>query len=53
VTELLTYECLTDALLADANEEDNTKVTRFANYLRIVLAGSETEVNKAAAKVLG
>ena len=34
-------------------EEDPTKLTRFANYLRIVLPGSDPLITELAAKALG
>jgi len=40
--------------LIDIDGEDNTnKITRFANYLRIVLPGTDPQVSELAAKALG
>jgi serine/threonine-protein kinase mTOR len=42
-------------MVGDSNRggEDTTKVTRFANYLRIVLPGQDTQITLLAAKALG
>jgi FKBP12-rapamycin complex-associated protein len=37
----------------DSGEENNTKVTRFANYLRILLPGIEPQISVLAARTLG
>jgi FKBP12-rapamycin complex-associated protein len=37
----------------DSGEENTTKVTRFANYLRSLLPGVEPQVTILAAKTLG
>jgi FKBP12-rapamycin complex-associated protein len=37
----------------DGGEESTTKVTRFANYLRIVLPGQDPQITLLAAKALG
>ncbi|KAI9341262.1 armadillo-type protein [Zopfochytrium polystomum] len=42
-----------DKLIDFDGEENTTKVTRFANYLRIVLPGSDPQVTVLAAKTLG
>ncbi|KAJ3373228.1 phosphatidylinositol kinase- protein kinase tor1 [Kappamyces sp. JEL0680] len=39
--------------LIDLDSEENTKVTRFANYLRSLLPGTEPQVTIMAAKTLG
>ena len=39
--------------LIDIDGEDNTKISRFANYLRIVLPGTDPQVSELAAKALG
>ena len=43
-----------DALIdLDSGEENTTKVTRFANYLRMLLPGTEPQISVLAAKSLG
>ncbi|KAI9026899.1 armadillo-type protein [Hyaloraphidium curvatum] len=42
-----------DALIDFDGEDNNTKVTRFANYLRLVLPGSDGPTMVLAAKSLG
>ena len=37
----------------DSGEENTTKVTRFANYLRMLLPGSDPQISVLAAKSLG
>jgi FKBP12-rapamycin complex-associated protein len=37
----------------DSGEENTTKVTRFANYLRIMLPGIEPQITVLTAKALG
>ncbi len=37
----------------EIGEEDPTQLTRFANYLRIVLPGNEPHITELAAKALG
>jgi hypothetical protein len=39
--------------LIDLNAEENTKLTRFANYLRLVLPTNDVPTMIAAAKALG
>lgn len=39
--------------LIDLNAEENTKLTRFANYLRLVLPSNDVPTMMAAAKALG
>jgi len=39
--------------LIDLNAEENTKLTRFANYLRLVLPTNDVPTMVAAAKALG
>jgi len=39
--------------LIDLNAEENTKLTRFANYLRLVLPTNDMPTMVAAAKALG
>lgn len=39
--------------LIDLNAEENTKLTRFANYLRLVLPSNDVPTMIAAAKALG
>lgn len=39
--------------LIDLNAEENTKLTRFANYLRLVLPTNDVSTMIAAAKALG
>ena len=39
--------------LIDLNSEENTKLTRFANYLRLVLPTNDVPTMIAAAKALG
>ncbi len=42
-----------DKLIDFDGEENSTKVTRFANYLRSALPGSNDQVTVLAAKALG
>ncbi|KNC98625.1 uncharacterized protein SPPG_06307 [Spizellomyces punctatus DAOM BR117] len=42
-----------DKLIDFDGEENTTKITRFANYLRIVLPGSDPQITILAAKALG
>jgi FKBP12-rapamycin complex-associated protein len=42
-----------DKLIEFESEEGNTKITRFANYLRIVLPGNDVHAMTLAAKALG
>ncbi|KAI8593944.1 armadillo-type protein [Geranomyces variabilis] len=42
-----------DKLVDFEGEENTTKTTRFANYLRIVLPGSDPQITILAAKALG
>lgn len=42
-----------DALIDFDGEDNNTKVTRFANYLRLILPGSDGATMVLAAKSLG
>ncbi|BFZ53909.1 phosphatidylinositol kinase-related protein kinase tor1 [Savitreella phatthalungensis] len=42
-----------DKLIDIDGEEGNTKITRFANYLRIVLPGNDVQAMSMAAKALG
>ena len=44
---------LLDQLIDIDGEDNTTKITRFANYLRIVLPGSDPQVSELAAKALG
>ena len=39
--------------LIDLNAEESTKLTRFANYLRLVLPTNDVPTMNAAAKALG
>jgi FKBP12-rapamycin complex-associated protein len=39
--------------LIDLDSEENTKVTRFANYLRSVIPGIEPQISVMAANALG
>ena len=39
--------------LIDLNAEENTKLTRFANYLRLVLPANDVPTMIAASKALG
>ncbi|ORY53000.1 ARM repeat-containing protein [Rhizoclosmatium globosum] len=49
----LTASSRTDSLIDFQGEDNTAKVTRFANYLRIVLPGSNPQVSDLAAKALG
>lgn len=42
-----------DKLIDFEGEEGNTKITRFANYLRIVLPGNDVQAMSLASKALG
>lgn len=42
-----------DKLIDFDGEDNTTKVTRFANYLRIVLPGSDPQIAILASKALG
>ncbi|ORY80056.1 PtdIns-3-kinase tor2 [Protomyces lactucae-debilis] len=42
-----------DRLIEFESEDGNTKITRFANYLRIVLPGNDQQAMTLAAKALG
>ncbi|KAJ3030013.1 UNVERIFIED_CONTAM: phosphatidylinositol kinase- protein kinase tor1, partial [Siphonaria sp. JEL0065] len=42
-----------DSLIDFQGEENTIKITRFANYLRIVLPGSDPQISILAAKALG
>ncbi|KAJ3215347.1 phosphatidylinositol kinase- protein kinase tor1 [Dinochytrium kinnereticum] len=42
-----------DNLIDFDGEENTTKITRFANYLRIVLPGNDPQISILAAKALG
>ncbi|KAJ3290058.1 phosphatidylinositol kinase- protein kinase tor1 [Borealophlyctis nickersoniae] len=42
-----------DKLIDFDGEENTTKITRFANYLRIVLPGNDPQITVLAAKALG
>ncbi|KAI8620292.1 armadillo-type protein [Chytriomyces sp. MP71] len=42
-----------DSLIDFQGEENTTKITRFANYLRIVLPGSDPQISILASKALG
>lgn len=52
-TEKLGGILLIDRLVDLEGEENTTKITRFANYLRNVLPGNEIAVMAAASKALG
>jgi FKBP12-rapamycin complex-associated protein len=45
--------CDTDKLIDFDGEENTSKITRFANYLRIVLPGSDPSISISASKALG
>ena len=50
---LIPVVTLLDKLIDFDGEDNTTKITRFANYLRIVLPGSDPQISVLASKALG
>ena len=50
---IFAYYILLDKLIDLDGEESATKITRFANYLRIILPGSDPQIMQLASKALG